>query len=145
MNTSRIETLEKAVTTARQLLSLKQQSLKKFQELGRALSYELELEKVGLKKDDVAHPITGAQIGSIDNYKMKRPVRVCKNHPLKPRAVSMEACPECGEPLQDTQIPISFTYLHKELSRHILGVETNDGKRVWFAKPVSPSFTVEES
>lgn len=142
----RIQTWDKAHASARQLLGLKQKSLSKFRELGVAIGYERALAKVGLRREDVSHPIYGAQIGSIDNYKRTQPAKVCKQRycmAKKPQPLTSEVCRECNEPLTLTQVPLSFTDLHNKLSRHMLGVETNDGRRVWFDEPLSPNFEPE--
>lgn len=135
----RIQTWDKAHASARQLLGLKQKSLAKFRELGVAIGYERALAKVGLRREDVSHPIYGAQIGSIDNYKKTQPAKAAK----KPQPLTSEVCRECGEPLTLKQVPLSFTDLHNKMSRHMLGVETNDGRRVWFDEPLPPTFEPE--
>ena len=129
-----------------ELYKLKHKSLGLFREMGRAIGYERALARVGLTRDDVSHTISGAQIGSTDNYKQTRPVRRCQNVYCKdrsPKPEAQEACLNCGEPLKTTPMGYSFTDLHNKLAKHMLGVETNDGRRVWFDTPVPPQPELE--
>jgi len=136
----RVQKWDKAHDTYRKLHTLKHKSMGLFRELGRSIGYERALARVGLTREDVSHPIYGAQIGSIDNYKKTRPVKVCQAQYCgagrKPQ--TGEACRECGGPLTTVQMPWSFTDLHRNFARHMLGVETNDGRRVWFDEPLPP-------
>jgi len=145
----RIQTWDKAHASARHLLGLKMKSLDLFRELGRSIGYERALARIGVSKQDVSHPIYGAQIGSIDNYKKTHPVKKCKTWSYhcklagKVQPLNREVCPECKEPLETVQVPYSFTDLHDKMSRYMLGVETNDGRRVWFDEPLPPTFEAE--
>jgi hypothetical protein len=138
----RVQKWDAAHGSMQKLWPLKQQSLAKFRELGRAVGYERALAHVGLTREDVSHPIYGAQIGSIDNYRNTRPAKVCQQpHCMakKPQPLSSEVCRECGEPLVAKEVPLSFTDLHNKYSRYMLGVETNDGRRVWFNEMLPPT------
>jgi hypothetical protein len=137
----KVQKWDKAHGTVQNLLSLKRQALDKMREVGRSIGYHRALARVGVRKEDVSHQIYGAQIGSIDNYKKTRPVRKCANGYCSnrlPQPESQEKCLDCGEPLVTKQMPFSFTDLHNKLAHHMLGVELNDGRRVWFDEPVPP-------
>ena len=128
------------------LYNLKHKSLGLMKELGKSIAYERALARVGLKRADVAHPISGAQIGSTHNYKKGRTVRRCQNVHCRDRGSKpedQEQCLTCGEPLVTKQVPYSFTDLHDKFGRYILGVETNDGRRVWFDEMIPPQPPLE--
>lgn len=142
----KVQTWDKAHQSARKLLGLKMKSLDKFRELGRAIGYERALARIGLTRKDVAATIYGAQIGSTHNYKKTRTSRRCNNVHCRDRGEKPEAqadCATCGEALVTKQVPYSFTDLHGKLSRHMLGVETQDGRRIWFDEPLAPSLEPE--
>ena len=141
-----VQKWDKAHGSFQKLYALKHKSMGLFREMGRSIGYERALARVGLTRDDVSHPIYGAQIGSTDNYKQTRPVRRCQNVYCKdrsPKPEAQEACLNCGEPLKTTPMGYSFTDLHNKLAKHMLGVETNDGRRVWFDTPVPPQPELE--
>lgn len=145
----RIKTWDKAYASSKNLMGLKLQAVDKFRELGRAMAFERQLAKVGLRKEDVSEYIRGAQIGLIDNYKRARPVKMCMDKwcstgkRQRPLPLSTEKCPECGNEVTDTDIPLSLSHIRDKMSDYIMGVVTNDGRRVWFDEPVSPRFTHE--
>lgn len=136
-----LETTEKwdnALKTFRKLYRLKQKSLGLFQDMGRALEYEQALAKAGVRKEDVAHPITGAAIGATHNYKGKRPAKRCPQCRLiKPLPMSAQQCAECGGPLEVIQVPLNSSDLRGNWARHIVGVELKDGRYVWFDRQLS--------
>jgi hypothetical protein len=137
----RVQKWDKAHATYQDLAAKKAQAAKVFAELGRSIGYERALARVGVDKSEVSHQIYGAQIGSVENYKKTRPVKRCKNvycRDRAPKPESQETCLECGEPLQTEQMRYSFTDLHGKLAHHMLGVELNDGRRVWFDEPLPP-------
>lgn len=140
----RIKTWDKAMGSYKKLHALKHKSLDLFKQLGTSMAYERALARVGLTRKDVSHPIYANQIGSIDNYKKTRPVKKCKTWSYhcklagKVQPLNREVCPECNEPLETVQVPYSFSDLQK-IPRHMLGVETNDGRRVWFDDMIPPS------
>lgn len=138
----RIQKWDKVHAAYQDLRAKKEQAAKLFAELGRSIGYERALARVGVDKSEVSHQIYGAQIGSVENYKKTRPVKRCKNvycRDRSPKPETQETCLECGEPLQTEQMRYNFTDLHGKLAHHMLGVELNDGRRVWFDEPVSPS------
>lgn len=153
----RVQKWDKA-RTAYQALAVKEaEAAKLFAEIGRAIAYKRALARVGLTREDVSHQIYGAQIGSIENYKKTRPAKVCRNracdvlsvggagrvYPDSAKArhqpMERETCSGCGEPLETVQVPINFSDLHRNYAHHMMGVETNDGRRVWFDEPVPPT------
>lgn len=139
----RIQKWDKAHATYQDLAAKKAQAAKLFAELGRSIGYERALARIGVDKSEVSHQIYGAQIGSIENYKKTRPVRQCANfhcRDRRPYPESQENCPTCDEPLQTRQMRYTFSDLHGKLANHMLGVELNDGRRVWFDEPLPPHY-----
>lgn len=135
-----------AHSTFKELYRLRKKSMGLYREMGRAIGYERALARMGLKREDVQMPITGAQIGSTHNYKQTRPVRRCKNihcNMRRPMPEEQQQCPNCGEELKTVQTPWSMSELRDKLGRHILGVETKDHRFVWFDRPVPPETETE--
>lgn len=145
----RVQTWDKAYASSKELLGLKQQALDKFRELGRAMAYERQLAKIGVRKEDVEEYIYGRQLGMTDNYKRARPVKICtdkwcsQGKRQRPFALSTEKCPECGNELTETEVPISLSHLRDKMADYIVGVVTNDGRRLWFDEPVAPRFSAD--
>lgn len=142
----RVQHWDKAHATYQDLLQKKREAAKLFRELGRSIGYERALARIGVDKSQVSHQIYGAQIGSIDNYKKTRPVRQCSSFHCKdrrPYPETQERCPTCEEPLETRQMRYSFTDLHGKLANAMLGVELNDGTRVWFDEPLLPQQSLE--
>lgn len=138
----KVQTWDNAHRSTKELFALKQKSLDLFRELGRSIAYERALAHVGIDKKDVSSPIYGAQIGSIDNYKRTKPIKACTDHrcPVYLKPQSGEDCRGgCGNPLVVKNVPISLSDLRTKLANHMLGVELNDGRRVWFKEPVAPN------
>jgi rRNA maturation protein Nop10 len=137
---NRVQHWDKAGQTYDELLQKKRQAHELFLELGRSIGYERALARIGVDKPDVSHRIYGAQIGSTDNYKQTHTVHVCADsqcNALKPQ--TGEKCQYCGGPLKEKEVRYSFTDLHGKYRDHMLGVELNDGSRVWFDKPLPPT------
>lgn len=137
----RIQKWDKAHSTYHDLAVQKAKAQDLFRELGRSIGYERALAHVGLTRADVSHQIYGNQIGSIDNYKQTRAVRQCANfhcRDRRPYPETQDVCPTCEEPLQTKQMRYSFSDLHGKFARYMLGVELNDGRRVWFREPLPP-------
>lgn len=141
----RVQKWDKAHATYHDLLKKKQQAAQLFRELGRSISYERALARVGVDKAQVSSQIYGAQIGSTHNLKTKRPLRRCQtfNCDRQPKPESQETCLTCGEPLKTEMVPYTFTEVHGRLANHMFGVELNDGTRVWFDEPVPPVPSVD--
>lgn len=137
----RVQKWDKASSTYQEIAKQKLQAADLFTELGLSISYERALAHAGLTRADVARPIYGSQISRTHNYKKTRTVRRCANlycQDRKPKPESQETCLTCGEPLVTGQMPYSFRDLHDKMPRHMMGVETNDGRRVWFDEPLPP-------
>lgn len=137
-----LETNEKwdnAWDSYRKLYGLKQKSMSLFQEMGRAIQYERALARAGVKKSDVHHPITAEAIGATHNYKGKRPMKICiaPNCTHKPLPPTVQQCPNCGGEMTDTMVPWAASDLRTKIPKHIVGVELNDGRYVWFDQPLS--------
>lgn len=142
-----LETAEKWDNVAgsfRRLYGLRQKSLSLYQQMARAIEYERALAHIGLKKADVSHPITGAQIGDTHNYKKKMPASVCTNEYCsrgrikKAQAAGQRTCGECYQELQPTNVVIPPSMLRDKMAKHIVGVETTDGRTIFFDKPLHP-------
>lgn len=143
----RVQHWHGAHSTFGDLYALKQKSLGLMKEMGRAIAYERELARNGIKKDDVENYIYGSQIGSTHNFKLSRPVRRCKNVYCKDRGPKPEdqaECLTCGDPLKTEQVPYSPSDLYSKFAKHIMGVETKDGRCVWFDEPVPPQPVIPE-
>ena len=127
-----------------------------FRETGEAIGLERALARVGLKRENVAHYLRGEQIRATDNYKHATPAKICRNNSCsllsvggngsvwqsgarhRYQAADLENCPGCQEPLETIMKPTSPSDLRDNLARHILGVETTNGRKVWFDQPVEP-------
>ena len=129
------------------LLALKHKSMGLFREMGTAIAYERALARVGLKRDDVAKRIRGDAIGATHNYKIKMPVKVCTDEYCswrgKPQPKNTEVCGSCGNPVKDEMVPTPPSVLRGRLASHMVGVETKDGRRVWFDQPIPPQPEME--
>ena len=141
----RVQKWDKAHSSYQALLRNKQQAAKLFGQLGHTVSYERALARVGVEREEVSGPIFGAMIGHVDNCKAKHPIQRCQTPNCKqsPKPETQETCTECGQPLTTDMVPYSFTELHGRYAQHILGVELNDGRRVWFDEPVPPARSLE--
>jgi hypothetical protein len=136
-----VQKWDKAHDSFGKLYALKQKSMGLFREMGRSIAYERALARVGLSRKDVAAPIYGSQIGSTHNYKQTRPQRRCQNihcNDRGPKPESQSECRTCGEPLVTKQMSYSPSDLRGKYARHLLGVETKDGRRIWFDAPLPP-------
>ena len=136
----RVQKWDKAHATYQDLSVKKAEAAKLFGELGRSIGYERALARIGVQRADVSHQIYGNQIGSTHNYKKTRPITRCQNiHCTRqPQPQTQETCSNCGDPLVTRQVPYTFSELHGKYARHMLGVELNDGRRVWFDEPLPP-------
>jgi hypothetical protein len=112
-----------------------------FKEMGRSIEYERALAHAGVKKADVARPLVGANIGATHNYKQALPAAMCKNQWCKMnnkhQPDTLENCADCGQPLVPSVRPISPSDLRGKFAKYIVGVETKDGRRVFFNEPLS--------
>jgi hypothetical protein len=141
------EKWDRAHKTWRDLYGKHQKAHELLRELGRTIGYERALAQVGLTRADVSHPIRGDQVGATHNYKGTHVVKQCRNRFCGPQYAvgsfnyrsfppGTTECPECKEPLVDTEMRISPTLLRTKLANAIVGVETNDGRYVWFKRPL---------
>lgn len=137
-----------------QTLRAKRNDLEK--QMGRAISYERALARVGLQKSDVVDRIHGAQIGATNNFKGTIPAKICRdrrcelrseggfggvyrdNTKAKYQPADMEECPGCGQPLEAVDKPIPPSDLRGKFANYIFGVKTGDGSTRWFDEPVAP-------
>lgn len=124
------------------LYALKQKSMGLMKEMGRSIAYHRALARAGLKREDVARPISGGAIGATHNYKVKMPAKMCRDTycsgKLKPQSEEAEVCGACGGQLDTVQVPIPPNHLRGKLANHIVGVELNSGRFVWFDEPIPP-------
>ena len=147
---------DNAYQRSKRLYGLEQKSLSVFQEMVRSIGYERALAKHGIKKTDVAHCLVGAQIGATHNYKGKMPAKFCTNEycdngrmkrPLKSvhyGAGDAPICPSCQQAVTTGETPISPSHLRDKMAKHIVGVETKDGKFIFFDEPLRPDPWNEE-
>lgn len=139
----RLKHWDGAVESFKKLMALKKQAMEKMTQLGTALGYERALAYAGLEKADVSHPIRGA---NAYGYSGTEQIKGCKNpncdqrferfNRRSHRPMEQENCAECGGPLTVLSVPISKQRLEMVYGRHIVGVETKDGRKVWFKEPV---------
>jgi len=135
----RIQHWDRAKDAYDKLHGLKQQAKRKFIELGDSISYHRALGRVGLRREDVLHQVYGA---NAEGYDKTFPVRQCRNvhcNNRTRRPLDQDTCADCGEPLRTVQRSIPRDKLRLLYSRHLLGVDTKDGRRVWFDEPIAPT------
>jgi hypothetical protein len=139
-----LETTEKwdnAHRTYKDLFRLEKKRHELYKEMGRSIEYHRALAHKGLRREDVARPLVGAGIGATDNYKNGLPAAMCKNQWCKMlnkhQPDTLENCPECGQALAPSIRPISPSDLRGKFARYIVGVETKDGRKVFFDEPLS--------
>jgi len=139
----RVQKWDRAYGSFKELVPLKAKALDLFRQTGTAIAYERALAHVGLTRDDVERTLTGAYLGATDNFKGTEPAYVCQNEGCystrlaRPR-FSDGTCESCGRPLSAKDVPISKSRLQTTYPKHIFGIVTNDGRKVWFSEPVPP-------
>jgi len=145
----RVQKWDKAHGSYQKLWKLKRKAHDLFREMGRAVGYERALAHVGLSREDVAHPIRGGQVGATHNYKVKMPVKVCRDQYCnlngKAQPKQTEVCGSCGNEVKTEMVPTPPSALRGKLASYIVGVETNDGRTVFFPEPVSQEADWEQS
>ncbi len=131
---------DKARATYQDLGAKKAEAAKLFSQLGTSIGYERALAQVGLRREHVARPIYGNQIGATHNYKKTAPVKMCQDEycDMARKPQGGDECGRCGGPLAVTQARVSPNELRGKYARHMVGVETTDGKYVWFDEMVPP-------
>ena len=152
----RVQKWDNAHRSFQELMALKAKSMDLFKQTGEVIGIEQALAHKGIERAEVKRFFRGAEIGAIDNYKGTVPAKICRDRfcafrslwgegntfPDSARAkfqsADLEACPGCGKPLELVAKSISPSELRGKYARHILGVELNDGHKVWFDKPVAP-------
>lgn len=124
-----------------ELWPLLQKRHKLEREIALSLAYNHALAEVGLTPEDVERTIHGGQIGATHNYKNKQEVKRCPDNycdlHFKNQPANAERCPRCDSQLEPATVPISASDLRKKFSNHIVGVETKDGRTVFFKEPLS--------
>lgn len=136
----RVQKWDKAHGTYQKLYPMKLKAMQLFREMGTAIAYERALAHVGLKPEDVAHQIRGAQIGSTHNFKGTRQINACSDAycSMRGKAQKGDKCAECSNVLEPKQVRYGPSELQYKFPRHIFGVETKDGQCVWFPQPIPP-------
>jgi len=147
---------DNAYQSGKRLYALKQQSLNIFKEMVRSLGYERALAQHGIDKKDVAKCLVGAHISATHNYKGKMAAKFCTNQhcdagstkrPLKvtiPGQQGQPTCPYCHYDVTSGQTPISPSHLRDKMANFIVGVETKEGKFIFFDEPLRPDPWNEE-
>jgi hypothetical protein len=143
----RMQKWDNAHGSYQKLYPMKLKAMQLFREMGTAIAYERALAQVGLTKEEVAHTIRGAQIGSTHNFKGTRNVNACADEYCGERGKPQKGdkCSACGSVLAPKQIRYSPTDMHYRYPRHIFGVETKDGRFVWFTQPIPPEPEVNDT
>lgn len=139
----RVQKWDNAHASYQKLYPMKLKAMDLFRQMGRAIGYERALAKVGLSKEDVASRIHGAQIGATHNFKGQRTAKFCKDTQYcaqgrTKRKQTGQVCGDCGGPTEDGKVGYAPSELRMRYANYIFGVETNDGRRVWFDEPVPP-------
>lgn len=138
----RVEKWDKAHASFGDLSALWAKRDKLQREMGQAIALERALAHSGITREDVARFIHGSEVGQVDNYKRQTPAKVCKNIHCRifnrPQSDDRDACQDCLGQLQTVMKPTSPSDLRTKLATHIVGVELNDGRKLWFQDPVPP-------
>lgn len=138
----RIQKYDRAMGSWKKLAKLHGERDRLEKELAHGLASERALAYVGLKREDVARWIYAGQLGATDNYKKEFPVHACANSWCSARGqqrpLSQEVCRDCDTPLKTVMKPISRGDLQGKFGKYLVGVETRDGRRVWFDEMVPP-------
>jgi hypothetical protein len=139
----RVQKWDKAVSTYNDLRVLHREAEMKYREMGQALAIERALAHFGIQRADVAEWITGDRVGATHNYKRSVPVTACHNTYCEQRGRPVknhdqEGCTSCGERLETTMKPVSPNELRSKYARYIVGVITNNGRKLWFNDPIPP-------
>jgi rubrerythrin len=140
----RIKLLEDTYENLEQLIKLNSRRTELLQELMRVVGYERQLEKLGLKKEDVAHHLLGEYVSRIDNSKLMHKVKVCPEvswlctQSGKRFHIKIEKCPVCDSTLEVKEVRISEFEFHNRYAKCIVAVIDHDGKRHWFDKLIPP-------
>lgn len=138
---NRIQKLDQAYASYGELAKLRQKADATYRELGQAIGLDRNLAKAGLTRDEVEHYIRGEQVVATDRHKISVPARVCigPNCHMKGTAQTGTAdCAGCGDPLQAGTARASAWHLRNKMSKHIVGVVAQDGRRIFFADAVAP-------
>jgi hypothetical protein len=140
----RIKLLEDTYENLELLIKLNSRKTGLLQELMRAIGYERQLEKLGLKKEDVANHLLGEYVGRTDNSKLMHKVKVCPEvswrctQSRKRFHMRIEKCPVCDATLEVKEVRISEFELRNRYAKCIVAVIDHDGKRHWFDKLIPP-------
>ena len=117
-----------------------------FRELGKAIAIERQLERLGIKREDVSRWMYGNAIGATDNFKGNHKVKMCVSDRWGCKGLvrrrfpdHVEKCPHCDADLVWQDMRITPSELRGRYARHLMGVVTNDEKKHWFQEPVSPA------
>jgi len=146
MSATRLELLDDTYIKLKQLIEINRKREKKIQELFQAIAYDRELEKCGLKREDVKQALRGEYISRIDNCKLTHEVKLCtsdfwrcsyssarKRFPMR-----VEICPDCQEPLTVKEVRISEFEFRNRYADYLVGVIDQNDKRHWFTVLVPP-------
>ncbi len=146
----RVQKWDKAHSTYQDLYAKHLKARALFAEMGRSIGYERALARAGISRADVANQIHGAQIGATHNFKGQRNAKVCKDTQYcaqgrMRRKQTGEVCGDCGGPTMDALVPYAPSDLRGRFANYMFGVDTNDGRRVWFDEPLPPQPEAKEA
>lgn len=136
----RVQKWDKAHSTYGHLYGLKLKAMDLFRQMGRSIGYERALAHVGVDKADVERQIYGDQIGATHNFKGTRTLNVCNDNycDLRGKPQKGDKCSECGSVLTPKAMRYAPNDLRYKFPRHMFGVQTKDGRIVWFPAPLPP-------
>lgn len=128
---------DKAHASFQKLWDLHQQRHDLFREMGSAIAYERALAHLGVRRADVSHIIRGNQVSATDNYRREVDARKCVQPYCRAGGryypVTTEVCPACQEPTVPAKRRVTPADLRMDTK--VVGVQLNDGKRVFFKEP----------
>lgn len=138
-----MNTAEKWKKIQAQVAKLKELNARRaelMRELERSVIYYGALAVAGVEKEDVESVICGCNVSLTDNYKRTVKVKRCgirwcslqhKEFPFYTLS-----CPNCNEPLIEAERRILPAELRGRYARAVVGVRMNDGRVIWFDKPL---------
>lgn len=138
---NRIQTFDKAIDSHKHLMGLEKQRLGLMASHGSNMRYLRALAWAGLRREDVTTVLRGDMIAATDNYRAKVPSVTCSNPECRKTYVLSKAdtCGNCGAETVSDRVTPSPSVLRGKLGRYIVGVVTNDGRKVFFENPVPPA------
>lgn len=110
-----------------------------FDQLGSSIGYERALARAGLTREEVSSPVYGADVKTSSDLPFTRPSKICRvNCVSANQPMDAESCSGCGGELVNAEAPMPLRVLNQKYARYIVGVLTNDGRKVYFKDMIPP-------